>query len=106
MEFIRIANFISIKADPKKVLEKLIYLDNYIDFYEDRNYRLKKIEQIDKKYIVQFKFYNEKESCTFEVHIEENKSRTERIDIIIFQEKGNDVDIHNGVEPIEEAIEY
>ena len=84
MEFRRIANFISIKADPKKVLEKLIYLDNYIDFYDDRNYRLKKIEQIDKKYIVHFEFYNEKESCTFEVHIEENKSRTERIDIIIF----------------------
>ena len=51
MEFIRIANFISIKIDPKKILEKLIYLDNYIDFYEDRNYRLKIIEQIDKKYI-------------------------------------------------------
>ena len=44
MEFIRIANFISIKIDPKKILEKLIYLDNYIDFYEDRNYRLKKID--------------------------------------------------------------
>ena len=34
MEFIRIANFISIKTDPKKILEELIYIDNNITIKE------------------------------------------------------------------------
>ena len=99
-----IANCRGIRKEPNlvTVLEQIIFIDEYIDFYEDNHYRFIKLEKFEDimYYIAKFEVYNEHESCKFEVHIGDNQATTERINIAIIKEKGTGISKDAGIDPI------